>query len=293
MKTKGRLDIPQFWIRWQECLLGNDPNSIFEQLSIMIWDAALFRLILESRRMQSQRYSYIPELNIRLHMFIDWNFFQAQVVAIRRLVDNYGLDGPRGVYSLKGLIEDIQAYRDGLTRQKFLEQQGFRPTLNLASDKTDDCIWIDISEADQLFDRLSGCTPGNRSPDDLITAAVFENLLRKLKVCREITKYVDKHIAHAATPESRRDENADAIRITFGKIWQAHKLLYQVAEFLSENLFSQDRSILPVTVPGMFLDGDVPFLDLEPISKLEQVWAAYYQETKSWRAFDSDWLNSD
>jgi len=104
MKNITGTDLIETWTLWRECLLGNDPNSIYSQISFMVWDAALFRLIMESRRIQLQNHPDFPELNVRLHHFIDWNFFVAQTAAIRRLLDTYGLRGTKGVLSLHALI---------------------------------------------------------------------------------------------------------------------------------------------------------------------------------------------
>lgn len=274
------VDLGETWKLWQECLSSEDPNSIFSQISFMLWDTAIFRLIIESRQMQVENNINIPELNARIIFFIDRNFFEAQIASIRRQIDNYSLYGNKGVYSLRALLKDVSKYRVSLTRESFVSLQKIsKPT------------WIDIGEANQRFDNLSGKNATNRSRDDLINESVIERLLQRLASCQQIAKYVDKYIAHAATPKSRSIENVDETKITFGHIWQAHKIIYQVAEFLSESLFSQGVTPLPLESPLMFMESNIPIIDTSQISVFEEAWKKYRDETNSWQfnGFDRLW----
>lgn len=293
MKNEAGSALQETWELWRKCLFGKDPSSIFEQLSHMIWDAALFRLIMECRRLQLMQHPYLPELHIRLHMLIDSTFFQSQVVAIRRLVDTYSLYGNKGVYSLRALINDIEKHRDHLTRETFIALQGLPYDYSQTPGHSDDFIWIDISEAHQQFDKLSDHHPEDRSRFDLIAGDVFQKLHKKIDSCGEIARYVDKHIAHPATPESRDLIKSDDITIT--KIWDAHKTLYSIAEFLAASLYSHEFSVLALEPPLMFMESDIPFLDLSHTTDLEKAWIMYRAETESWRLNCTDklwdWLN--
>jgi len=71
-------DLSNSWKLWQECLFEDDNNSVFSQISNMVWDAAIFHLILESWQIQNRKHIGLPGLNNRLQMFINWNFFAAQ-----------------------------------------------------------------------------------------------------------------------------------------------------------------------------------------------------------------------
>ena len=122
MAKAEKLSLEQAWKNWSDCLNGDDPNSIFQQISTMIWDTAIFHIIIESRQSQIKKNPQEPEINGALHSFIDRNYFQSQSAFIRRLADNsYGLTGKRGVYSLVALINDVFCYRNELTREMFLK----------------------------------------------------------------------------------------------------------------------------------------------------------------------------
>jgi hypothetical protein len=88
----------------------------------MIWDTAIFRLIVEGREIQTNKNPDEPAINGALHSFIDRNYFYSQSAFIRRLTDkSSGLTGKKAVYSLRALIDDIHNYRIELTRESFLK----------------------------------------------------------------------------------------------------------------------------------------------------------------------------
>jgi hypothetical protein len=50
METSHAISIEKAWAIWCDCLKGDDENSIFQQISLMVWDTAIFRFVLESRQ---------------------------------------------------------------------------------------------------------------------------------------------------------------------------------------------------------------------------------------------------
>jgi hypothetical protein len=122
MVKAQKIPLEQAWKNWVDCLKGHDTNSIFQQITLMVWDTAIFRIIIEGRQLQIKKNLEDPEVNGALHSFIDRNYFQTQSSFIRRLIDNsYELTGKKGVYSISALIKDIRSYRAELTRETFLK----------------------------------------------------------------------------------------------------------------------------------------------------------------------------
>jgi hypothetical protein len=214
---KEKLSLEQAWKNWIDCLKGDDTNSIFQQIYRMIWDTAIFRLIVESRQIQIEKNAQSPALNGALHSFIDRNYFQSQVIYIRRLTDkHYGLTGKRGVYSISSLTDDICDRRSELTREKFLSLRNKPYDYAEIQRKEKEFInkqpfgkgffippefdWEAIAEIHQTFDRLSGKTHKDRHPNDVIKERVFTRLKEKLDTIQQIINYVDKFVAHSSTP---------------------------------------------------------------------------------------------
>lgn len=301
MPKTQKLPLEQAWKNWGDCLTGNDTNSIFQQISTMIWDTAIFRIIIEARQSQTKKNPQEPEINGALHSFIDRNYFQSQSAFIRRLADNsYGLTGKRGVYSLVALINDVFCYRDELTREMFLKVRNMPYDYTEIRDKERDFLrnqplgkgffvpsefdWESIVEAHQIFDRLSGTTPNNRNPNDLVAERVFVRLREKVAACQEITNYVDKFIAHSATPESRsiQDENKSAV--IFNRLWEAHLIIFEVAEFLSVILFSEGHMALAIENPTFFEYWEKPLYEKGEIDLVRTSFENYRKETEEWNS---------
>jgi hypothetical protein len=287
---------------WRECLAGQDSNSIFSQITLLTWDAAIFRMLLEARRSQIEQNPTDPAVNGRLHSFIDRNFFQSQAASIRRLLDRHGsLTGRRGVYSLGALVADMRENRAAFTRERFLanlglpydyapikareeafmlEQAKARATAFRVLPELD---WENPAQAHQIFDRLSGKTAPQRKPEDTIVDKIFARLQEKLDTCHDVTQYVDKYIAHAATPQSRAADSVDSSRVTWGHIHQAHELIYEVAEYLGKVLTSMSNIPLPFEGADLFEHLDAPLVGTEDLPRLAKAWDDYRTETEKWR----------
>jgi len=301
MAKAEKLSLEQAWKNWSDCLNGDDPNSIFQQIWTMIWDTAIFHIIIKSRQSQIKKNPQEPEINGALHSFIDRNYFQSQSAYIRRLTDtSYGLTGEKGVYSVGAIINDICSYRHELTREIFFKLRNMpydytevqnrerefslSQPLGKAFFVPSEFDWESIEEAHQIFDRLSGTTPNNRNLNDLIAERVFVRLREKVAACQEISNYVDKFIAHSATPESRsiQDENKSAV--TFKRLWEAHQIIFEVAEFLSVILFSEGHMALAIENPTFFEYWEKPLYEKGEIDLVRTSFEKYRKETEGWNS---------
>lgn len=302
MDNNNVMPLEKAWVIWSDCLRGEDENSIFQQISVMIWDTAIFRFVLESRQNQIEKNPDKPSLNLSLHAFIDRNYFQAQAASIRRLADKsrYGLTGKKGIYSLYSLIDDTSKRRSELTRETFFElrhipydyliiQQREREFIaqqvkesNLAFRIPPEFDWEVSADAHITFDRLCGTSPQNRKYQDVVGEKVFSRLKARLDLCNDITNYVDKFVAHSATPESRAIENTDSTKITLKHIWDAHQIIYEIAEFLSGVLFSESHAPLAWKSPNLFDNWDAPLLESQDIDRLEVAYKQFGEETNKW-----------
>ena len=110
----------------------------------------------------------------------------------------------------------------------------------------------------------------------------------KLSHIEELCKYVDKYIAHSATPDSRKaipDEIAGAL----GKVLNAHKIICETARFIGNNLlFCGFGSVLSISQYGQFNQHDLfeyldePIASKKTIEKLRGFWERYRMETEKW-----------
>lgn len=307
MAKNERLPIEQAYENWVNCLKGIDPNSIFQQITSMIWETAVFRIIFEARKLQLAKNHESPKINGALHSFIDRNYFQVQCAFIRRLTDNSPLTGNLGVYSITALINDIKNYKTEFTRETYLRLRkmpfdyteirirAYEFYRNQPPGKAffvpSELNWETIEEAHQTFDRLSGVSPAERKPVDQIADHVFSRLQERLSTCQKIKKYVDKFVAHSATPESRSIYDEVDSEITLKYLWEAQKTLFEVAEFISVVLFSESHMALVFENPGFFEFWDVPLVDSDASDIVYKTLENYRKETESWNfsGIDNVW----
>lgn len=291
--------IDQAWQNWIVCLKGEDKNSIFNQITLMLWDAAIFRIILESQKDKYEKNSQEPRINQQFSSFIRRNFIHTQCVFIRRLSETgYKLTGKKSTYSLGAIINDLKNYREELNREKYLELRDLKYDYSeiqrkqiafVLQNHPDESIpipqeldWWKARDAQETFDKLSQTNIENREPTDLIDGNLLERLKNKLDDCRKINSYVNKFIAHAATIESRSIINFDELNLTLNNIWEAHEIIYKVANFLSAVLFSIDNMPLAFEHPSFYAYWDEPFFKENAFDKVRMTLEGYREETENW-----------
>jgi len=268
--------------RWIECLSGEDPNSVRVQLYELTWNAAAFRVINEARGLApavlESEVEGEGEVNGLLHCLLDQCFFHSQLLAIRRLSDEYGLEGKKGVFSLASLIEDMRENACLFNRGNMFAAEGLEYD-------------VDSAERHIEIDELSGASAEKRSPGDTIRPQVFEGLKGKVTEVTEtsikIRTYVHTFLAHSATPNSRAYKKADDIRIELGDLWRAHESLCRTAEFLSGPILNAGGHAYLARPQGdQFVYIDKPLVTPENVAQLREYWKAYEKQTQAWQAWN-------
>ena len=293
--------------QWNEWLVGEDRHSIRNQIVQMIWDGAVFRVINEARRLAPAAEEGRVQLNGMTHKLINEGFFASQANAIRCLMDRWQAKGEKGVYSLYGLLDDMQKNACLMTRENIFAAEGleydYEPVRVACYEYGGNqskagkgmfmvpqhLNWHRLEKRHKQIDRLSGADNSKRNPDDSICLECFVRLKKKLGVCHEVRTYVNKFIAHAATPGSRASVNADDLTITLGHIWDAHEAICKVANFVSIYLLG-GSSFGGLAIPqfDQFKYIDRPLVNAENIHNLRDEWERYDKETHKWGLWGLD-----
>ena len=288
---------------WIQCFSGKDRNSILNQIYQMVWNAAVFKVINEARRIAQVDAKSQTEINGMLHRFIDRCFFDSQFLAIRRLADSTSpFDGPKGVFSLVSLLNDIKANLSLITRDNLflvedleydyeaIQQRKLEYAIE-QSKSGKNAYWTpreldsySVKLRHEEIDVLAGVNPEQRTPNDTVRFEVFDYLIKKVQdVSGNISLHVNKYIAHSATPGSREYDNTDEIKITLGYLWDVHKVICQVANFTDVYLLSRaSHSFLPVPQYDHFEFIDRPLVSAENIEVLSKAWHEFHKEMDSW-----------
>jgi hypothetical protein len=295
-QLRGKFD------EWRQWLLGDDVHSIRNQIHGMIWDYAVFQSINEARRYAPLDEGGQTQLNRMLHSFVNRCFFEAQATAIRRLLDEGPASGPKSVYSLSGLLNDMQSYCHLLTRA------GVLCALDLPYDyaKTQaelDRTWdgsfqvagpelqkCDLSEGiHKYLDLLTGVDPSRRSANDLVQVSFLGRVKARLEEHKPIRRFVDKFLAHSATPESRETLADGETDILLGQIQSAHKTIWQTANLIGTSLFGTGLPEMLLTTFDPFEHFEKPWATEETVAKLRELWDEYRATIQNWSEWEAEY----
>jgi hypothetical protein len=297
---------------WKNMLLGEDIHSIRNQICDMIRDCAFFRCINESRRYAAKDNKGNIKRNEPLHSFINQSFFKTQLLSIRKLIDKdfnrIQKNKQYTVYSLYNLIEDMKKNNALLTRKNILAAHNLpydyeeameclrqnTPKIKKGNIQIQTWSGRNINEIEsskdihRRIDSLAGVAADKRSPNDLVPDNILKQFDDKLTSIEELCKYVDKYIAHSATPDSR-EAIPDEIKEALGKVLNAHKIICETASFIGNNLlFCGFGSVLHISQYGQFDQFDIfeyldePIASKETVEKLREFWEKYRAETEQW-----------
>lgn len=288
---------------WIQCFSSSDFNSIMNQIYRMVWNASVFRIINESRRIAPANTKGQTEMNGMLHQFIDDCFFESQFLAIRRLTDEYyTLEHPaKGIFSLQALLKDMKEKVSLLTREHYFAAEGLEYDYDLIQkkqlqygleqSKKGVAFWVPheldsdrVKQRHEQFDFLCGVSTAQRRPADAIRVEVLDYLMKKLKdKSEDVNLWVNKYIAHAATPVSRESAKADEVSLTLSHLWETHKVICQVSNFVDLYMLTNSgHGFLPVPQYNQFEFIDKPLVSSEGSEVLSQEWQEFHRETESW-----------
>lgn len=287
---------------WLECLAGDDRNSVKRQVWRLLWNTATFRILNHARLLAATGTNGEPQLSGLMHEFMNDGFFAYQLVSIRRLSDSSPAGGRRGVFSLRRLLLDLEENAALFTRRNMMDAEGlnydysevearflaFVSQKRAAGERAYSIpreLAYRVDENRHMdIDALSGTKPERRAETDSVRKEIFRVLLTRFdKACSEIELYTNKFLAHAATPESRAAENADSVKVTLAHIYDAHKVICEIANFVSISLLGESN-VVGLATPqfDQFEYIDRPLVTDDQIDELRNVWEAFEKEAREW-----------
>lgn len=292
---------------WLECLHGSDRNSVTNQLHRMMWDAASFRVINRGRFLTAHDDAGKPRVSGLLHGLLNQTFAASQAARIRRLMDARKPGEKNAVLSLTSLIADLGEHADILTRKAIFDAEGLPYNASPIKEQEANSKPGKIGTFGQAFaippepshlreerhselDRLCAVTANERQPTDKIRTEVFDDLKCFLdKACGPVEHYVNKYIAHAATPRSRECSKLELEHLRLDFLKDAESALCKVANFVAVFVLG-DRLIgsLAWANNDHFAYLDVPLVTNDQFDALQEEWDKYNVETQSWANWGLD-----
>lgn len=279
---------------WEEWLLGEDENSIRNQIFGMIWNAAVFEIVKTAHTEAFTRGGEKALPNWAVSDLILYAYFETQVSAIMRLLD--GRQRP-DIVSLTRLITEIQASQPCLTRKNLLDAFGLPyhseaglTSARIQSDPKEFERYVRAENMDKRMDKLAGIPAANqRKPTDTISKSLLEGIYERIESpeLKDIREYRHKFVGHAASPQSRKWKHTSDFEISLGKISQAHKIICETTAFLAETLFGRRiMQFLPSCGRDVFENLNVPLAAQEDVNTLRAQWDKYKKTTEEWSNWD-------
>ena len=131
---------------WIHCISTEDEHGLQNQLTWLIYNAAIYEIVMVCRRIAPRSADGKVRLNGMLHSFVDRCFRDSQLSALRRLIDKSPFSGPKGVYSLRSLLEDMKSNCHYLSRRNLFRMQNLDPELEAVRERRRDNVRY-LSEA--------------------------------------------------------------------------------------------------------------------------------------------------
>jgi hypothetical protein len=266
---------------WKRLLLESSPNSVYTQISRMLWNDAIFRTFNEARRLTIERNSPKLGLNGPLIRLLDKGFVESQVMAIRRLTDRNFRDPEKAVISLIRLIDDIKKHANVITRENYICCEG---EVYAEPNSIDDLPkWVDWRRRQTNFDRISGIPVDKRDRQDKINRSLPNRMEQNLKTCEGLRKYANKFIAHASDPQTNLELSEKEKMITLDKLDECYKAIVSTASFLGAVLlYEYSLGGLPTPQYDHLKNLDKPMVAKEDMNKLSEFWQKRFREVEDW-----------
>ncbi|MDP3786739.1 MAG: hypothetical protein Q8R05_04215 [Candidatus Omnitrophota bacterium] len=305
-------------LQWMEWLNGEDPHSISRQIYSMLWDYSLFLTVNELRKIADTEPQNGIGFNGPVIRLFDAGFATTQATTIRRLIEKPKSDPRWAIISLRRVLKDVEQNLDLITRENYVCYDGlpydydsvrqkqlaslpaiksgvhasFLPTQGPDAGLTAEMIH-------ENFDILAQVNPKKRTREDRMRIEVLEHLETEIKKCEYIKRYVDKFIAHATAPETRVGLLDEEKGLTLERLETCHKIIYQVASFISGSLlWESNLGGLPVPQDDHLNNLDKSWVSTKNLEIARKKWDEFTKEVSSWDAislwppdFTIDWKN--
>lgn len=284
---------------WKAAFL--DPvTGIQTSLDEMLWDYAAFRTAIRIVNLANKRHRESgagDDTALLNHMLFDLlakGYWSSLLLGVRKLLDAAPLAGPRGVNSVRAVLNDVSACQPWLTRRLYVEQvRECRYDLDALRQENwnrleaagGNPVWGDpalpLSEhCHKDFDFLSNVNEAERQEGDLIEPKVLEKLKVRLGRLDAVSEHVSTHVAHAGNAQSRAGRGLEDFDIRDAqKTLGALKVVSDLVGLLFAN---NGPSTLATYIGDQFEALDLPPVTTADMADLEANWRSVEMEIESW-----------
>ncbi|HKU18393.1 MAG TPA: hypothetical protein VJP80_03895 [Candidatus Saccharimonadales bacterium] len=281
--------IKQKFAEWKECLEGKeppkiDPNSVSGVLYSLFWEMGAYESYVAICRNNPKS----PLATLLFGNLTAYNYIQVQAIRIRRLCEPPTAakeEKDTSIYSLRRIVDGLKEQRKAglLTRENLCAVYGIPPSKQ---------------EVARQFDEATSGVSGSFSTDSIIAGnthamlddicdknglkkSLLDKLDKRLLVDKnaqlsEIIYFVDKHIVHSASDDSRKQVGELALRVADMK-----KVIQDITEvfFCCNMLIAQaDTEIMTVGWQNQLTN-----LSTDEMTVTHTVFDGIEKESKTWK----------
>ncbi len=278
----------ELWRSW--CSLDpNEPNSIDRQLFSLLLSDMEYRILLAAGELGNE-----AVCNPLLRSFLARGYIAIQVLGIRKLTDPSDRNASRGVISLRALVDDIRTHKDVFTRYNFVCRGGHSydpPSFGSQSEQPGFVVqgsplsrWLEANGRHQQFDKISGNSASERSPDDQIDERLLNTVFNWLDdpIIKGLRKQANKFIAHSADAISRGGLIREGVSLS--SVAKMHNLLVRAESLLVDVLlFPEVARDATLHMHPLGVIGELAPNTPEARAKLQNIWDVLARERDEWR----------
>ncbi|MAW99377.1 MAG: hypothetical protein CMN72_06920 [Sphingomonas sp.] len=280
----------------------DDETGVVVAIESMLWDYAVFRTTIRIINIANRRHREggcqinLPSPNQMIFNLLAEGYWTRLLLGTRKMLDRAPLSGPKGVYSLRAILDDVIACQPKLTRRIYVEQlRGCRYDLETLREEglmalrttSAQVIWGDPAlpqseMAHQDFDYLSRVDEDNRSENDLMDLSVLELLKSYLETVEvdRISRHVSTHIAHAGNVQSRWRKRLDDFDIRDARFLL--KNLKEISGLIGRWFADGGVSDLAIYQGDKFEGLDTALVLAADVPNLELNWSEIEDDVASW-----------
>ncbi|MBS7544024.1 hypothetical protein [Ancylobacter oerskovii] len=293
------------WLHWMR---KDEHHSICQQITGMLWNDAVFRMVNEARRLAAARNSGTVSVNASLMRMVDEGFVATQVLAIRRLREPPSRDANKQVISLKRTLLDITTHLHLFTREAYVcfdglpydPEPGRTAYFEWAKAQPNGAgmTWLSTSGPEawttscrlhDAFDHLSGTTPSTRNREDTIRPEVLTFIDQQLEDSgwKDISDFANKFVAHSADRHSRSLIQPPRLGVSLNELERCHRAICQVTSvILSTILYDSSYGFFPVPQFDALEHLERPLIETDDMGALVALWDSNIARVGSWGALD-------
>lgn len=278
---------------WRDAF-QDETTGIHRTIQDLLWNYAAFRTTVRIVRLANEKGGARPPLNQMIFNVVSEGFWSGLLLGTRRLLDKAPINGPKGVYSIRSVVSDVGASRGWLNRQIYVEKVLNAPydLDRLLQEQHDSLVaakgrpvWGDpelmkSEAAHRHFDVLSGVSPSERSPGDLISPTVLAKIEARLADLDRIAEHVSSHVAHAGNKQSRQNKELGDFDIRDAQ--ETLRRLKEVADLVGIWFANEGGAGLATYLGDQFDGLDHAVVDTDDLADLEEQWRLIDREIAGW-----------